>query len=592
MNRRPTILSLVFVIALVSTGFAQDVNPKIDPAESPSAPSTPESPSEQAIAGAIAELEAELAALEQEWAAEHRALEEDIAARADEVTRLATEELELRNTFGALADRLYEADQARIEAEVALGGVEGGYEALWGELARQANELRDRFGNSFLASDDAAFLSPLASIRVPDDLASAAGDERAFDRSLESLLSAYDHVLDAAESVATFETAIAHTASGGVIAEGTVLRLGLFSAYSSTALESGRESGFLSSPVEVGATPEGKAIGLTAEQMGAIAALVENPADGGFVPMDVTGGASLAALEVGDSPLEWFEKGGVFMWPIAFVAVLALLMSLERAIALLLKTRGIDVGIRRVLEKIEGGRTDEALAASQRTRGPVGRVLESALVHADRDRSVMEDAVQESLLHVQPQLTTRLSFIALCAAVAPLMGLLGTVTGMIETFTQVTIFGTSDPRNMAGGISVALITTQAGLYLAIPCLLARGILGSFADSALGKIETGAMSVVLTILEARDPVDEPTPSGSAAEDIADDEVVLETETVTEESTPAGKERTSRREGLTSDRFGRLDESGFESDDALDLDDVEPSSSESSSSEPSSSEPVKR
>ncbi|MGA1201781.1 MAG: MotA/TolQ/ExbB proton channel family protein [Planctomycetota bacterium] len=582
MSRSKILITLAATTMLFcgSVLSAQDVDPKIDPGQSPNAPAAPTSPSERAIAEAIVELEAELAALEQQWAAENRALETQIAERSDEVTRLASEELTLRKSFGALADTLYEADQARIEAEVALGSVEGGYEALWGELARQANELRDRFGNSFLSSEDPAFLTPLASIAMPDD--PAKGD---FDRSLESLLTAYDHVLDAAEQAGTFKTAIAHTASGGVIAEGTVLRLGLFGAYYSTPLESGRESGFLSAPVEVGATPEGKAIGLSPDQMSAIAALVENPSHGGFVPVDVTGGASLAALEVGDSPLEWFEKGGVFMWPIAFVAVLALLISLERAIALLLKTRGIDAGIHRVLEKIEGGRTQEALTASQLTRGPVGRVLESALVHADRDRSVMEDAVQESLLHVQPQLTTRLSFIALCAAVAPLMGLLGTVTGMIETFTQVTIFGTSDPRNMAGGISVALITTQAGLYLAIPCLLARGILGSFADSALGKIETGAMSVVLTILEARDPMDEAAPAASAWEssddgiatedmatdDIAEDEVALEVD----ETPKKGSARKS--EELASDRSARLGDESFEGDDEFDLDDVEPSSS---------------
>jgi hypothetical protein len=138
---------------------------------------------------------------------------------------------------------------------------------------------------------------------------------------------------------------------------------------------------------------------------------------------------------------------------------------------------------------------------------------------------------------------------------------------------------------MAGGISVALITTQAGLYLAIPCLLARGILGSFADSALGKIETGAMSVVLTILEARDPMDEATPAASAWEssddgiatedmatdDIAEDEVALEVD-----ETPK-KWSARKSEVLASDRSSRLGDESFEADDELDLDDVEPSSS---------------
>ncbi|MHC4935514.1 MAG: MotA/TolQ/ExbB proton channel family protein [Planctomycetota bacterium] len=522
----------------------------IEVSGSPSTPGTPLSPAEAAIERAIAELELELAGLEADWRAEAQSLEEDLSRRSDEVTRLAAEELALRRRFEELGDRLYDADQARIEAQQALEDSRGGFEALWAELARQSNELRDRFGNSLLASEHADLLDPVRGILVPEDL-----DQGDLDGDLRSLLSVYDRVLDAAETVSTFEIPIAHTASGGVIEEGTVLRLGLFGAYYSTPLPAGRESGFLSSPVEVGATPEGKALGLTPEQQAAIAALVASPASGGFVPADVTGGASLAALEVTDSFLEWFEKGGVFMWPIAIVAGLALLMVLERAIVLLLRTRGIERSVRGIVRLIEQGEVAAALRESQRIGGPAGRVLESALVHADRDRAVMEDAVQEALLHAQPQLTTRLSFIALCAAVAPLMGLLGTVTGMIETFTQVTIFGTSDPRNMAGGISVALITTQAGLYLAIPCLLSRGILGSFAESALGKIETGAMSAVLGILESREDGGEEPPSAPPS-------VFEDTPVAASDPNPTGPsdevEGSAAMQGGEDAEFGDFDE----------------------------------
>ena len=103
---------------------------------------------------------------------------------------------------------------------------------------------------------------------------------------------------------------------------------------------------------------------------------------------------------------------------------------------------------------------------------------------------------------VAPIYRSRLAMIALCAAVAPLMGLLGTVTGMIGTFQNLVIFGASDPRNLAGGISEALITTQGGLYVAIPSLLMRGILGSIAEKSVGKIESGAMSALIEILKIR------------------------------------------------------------------------------------------
>ena len=106
------------------------------------------------------------------------------------------------------------------------------------------------------------------------------------------------------------------------------------------------------------------------------------------------------------------------------------------------------------------------------------------------------------MMTVAPIYRSRLAMIALCAAVAPLMGLLGTVTGMIGTFQNLVIFGASDPRNLAGGISEALITTQGGLYVAIPSLLMRGILGSIAEKSVGKIESGAMSALIEILKMR------------------------------------------------------------------------------------------
>ena len=104
------------------------------------------------------------------------------------------------------------------------------------------------------------------------------------------------------------------------------------------------------------------------------------------------------------------------------------------------------------------------------------------------------------------------------------MGLLGTVTGMIGTFQNLVIFGASDPRNLAGGISEALITTQGGLYVAIPSLLMRGILGSIAEKSVGKIESGAMSALIEILKMRGEIideDEVTTSESVIDSSPND-----------------------------------------------------------------------
>jgi biopolymer transport protein ExbB len=177
-------------------------------------------------------------------------------------------------------------------------------------------------------------------------------------------------------------------------------------------------------------------------------------------------------------------------------------LILERSIVLTVRSLGIQQRINQVIRLVQRGEAAKAEAACSKMRGATGSVLHAALTHRAKGRSVMEDAIQESLLHHAPKFHARLSFIALCAAVSPLTGLLGTVTGMITTFKMITLFGTSDPRFMAGGISEALITTQAGLCIAIPCLLLRGVLGAAADRAVARLETGAMSVVLAILQLR------------------------------------------------------------------------------------------
>ena len=130
----------------------------------------------------------------------------------------------------------------------------------------------------------------------------------------------------------------------------------------------------------------------------------------------------------------------------------------------------------------------------------------SALENSDQPEEIIESSIEDAMMTIAPIYRSRLAMIALCAAVAPLMGLLGTVTGMIGTFQNLVIFGASDPRNLAGGISEALITTQGGLYVAIPSLLMRGILGSIAEKSVGKLESGAMSALIEILKLRGDIE--------------------------------------------------------------------------------------
>jgi biopolymer transport protein ExbB len=107
----------------------------------------------------------------------------------------------------------------------------------------------------------------------------------------------------------------------------------------------------------------------------------------------------------------------------------------------------------------------------------------------------MEDSVQEAILHELPGLERFLSVIGILAGVAPLLGLLGTVTGMIATFNAITVFGSGEPRLMAGGISEALLTTAAGLIIAIPILFVHSIIASRVEGLIADMERFSATLI-------------------------------------------------------------------------------------------------
>jgi biopolymer transport protein ExbB len=159
----------------------------------------------------------------------------------------------------------------------------------------------------------------------------------------------------------------------------------------------------------------------------------------------------------------------------------------------------------RMAESVVGlcarGDFDEADRVVARARGPIPRALEAGLGQRGATAKAREDAIQESLMHEMPRVERFLSTIGILAAIAPLLGLLGTVTGMIITFEMIASFGAGDPRMMAGGISQALITTAAGLIVAIPVLLAHGFLSSMADRLMADTERYA-ATLLNVLQDR------------------------------------------------------------------------------------------
>jgi biopolymer transport protein ExbB len=142
----------------------------------------------------------------------------------------------------------------------------------------------------------------------------------------------------------------------------------------------------------------------------------------------------------------------------------------------------------RVLSLCSQGSFDEAEQVAERKKGVLSRTLKACLAHRESPPAILDDAIQETLLHEFPKLERFLPSIRMLSAVAPMLGLLGTVTGIITTFDVITVVGSGQPRLMAGGISEALITTATGLAIAIPGLLAHSVLSGKVESIIADTE--------------------------------------------------------------------------------------------------------
>ena len=158
--------------------------------------------------------------------------------------------------------------------------------------------------------------------------------------------------------------------------------------------------------------------------------------------------------------------------------------------------------VQKVLQQIEAGDKAKALSVASEISGAGGDILRKGIENIDEKRGTLEEILYEKILAVRPKLERFLPFMALTAAAAPLLGLLGTVTGMINTFKLITVFGTGDASNLASGISQALVTTELGLIVAIPSLIIHGLLSRMARQKLGDLEQIAVGFINGVVGAR------------------------------------------------------------------------------------------
>lgn len=219
------------------------------------------------------------------------------------------------------------------------------------------------------------------------------------------------------------------------------------------------------------------------------------------VPVDVSSGVIAAqALQSGDLR-KWLESGGMLVWPILIIAGVALLLALERLWSLGRVPTQTDAHMENLRAMVAKGDLDACEVYCDTYRNvPTCNVLKAGVVHAGREREVMESALEEAILAQMPRLERFLSTLGVLAAVAPLLGLLGTVTGMIHTFQGITAFGTSDPRMMSGGISEALITTQLGLAVAVPIMITHHFFDRRVEKITADMEEKGTALVTALLK--------------------------------------------------------------------------------------------
>lgn len=262
-------------------------------------------------------------------------------------------------------------------------------------------------------------------------------------------------------------------------------------------------------PVALYATKDGSGAGLAEQKLGSlepnmVTLKTEGVTEGiaslvtkgdGKLPFDPSLGSAEKIEETKETLFEHIRKGGPVMVPILLMAAAALVVAILKWLQVsrvrIPSAREID----KVLETIKRRDFTGAKRLAEAIPGPTGEMLSSGVEHVREPKELVEEVMYERILETRLQLQSYLPFVALAASAAPLLGLLGTVTGMINTFKLITVFGSGDPKTLSSGISEALITTEWGLIVAIPSLLIYAFLSRKVQRLIDGMEKTAVSFV-------------------------------------------------------------------------------------------------
>jgi biopolymer transport protein ExbB len=388
---------------------------------------------------------------------------------------LAEARQELANE-NARSDRLRTAydeyERVLADLETTLAERMGNLGELFGVVRQASGDIQAALDDSMVTAQmpgRTQFLSDLAQRRalptVPE---------------LRQLWSAM--VTEIAESgrVVKFTAPVERTS--GSLEEMEVVRLGVFNAVSDGLFLDWDTSKSRENLIELARQPASRFAGMADDLQGA--------GSSDIVPMsvDFTRGQILRAVVQSKTPIERVkEDGGPVGYVILGVGLFGLLLCLWKAFALY--TTGAKIS--RQMKRETANKSN-----------PLGRVLAVYSDNPEIDIETLELKLDEAILRETAPIETGLSFIKVLYVVAPLLGLLGTVVGMIATFQMITLFGTGDPRMMAGGISTALVTTVLGLVVAIPLTLLHSFLQGKAKALVQVLEEQAAGIIARLAEQR------------------------------------------------------------------------------------------
>ena len=200
--------------------------------------------------------------------------------------------------------------------------------------------------------------------------------------------------------------------------------------------------------------------------------------------------------------LELVKAGGWLMLPILLCSVAAMAIIVERFWTLKRERVAPENLVVRVWQWVNEGKLDEERIKSLRQGSPLGRILAAALIKRHRSREIMKESIEDVGRHVVHELERYLNTLGTIASVTPLLGLLGTVIGMIKVFAVITTQGVGDPGILANGISEALITTAAGLSVAIPSVMFYRFFRGRVDELVVAMEQEALKLVEAVAPKR------------------------------------------------------------------------------------------